>query len=112
GERILRRSDRTYPAACQVVFDNIGGTSNSVFGMYATLGGMSCAVNSVWAQYVQYDGNQRFAVAQISSTGPLSGPDYLGYRLYSAVNRNVRGTGHTTPYGGTFITITRLGGIA
>jgi len=112
GEQIFLPSDGIYLVVCQVVFDNLGGTSNSVFGMYATLGGMSGAVNSLCAQEVQYDGNQRFAVAQISSTAPLSGTDYLGYRLYSAVNRNVRGTGHTTPYGGTFITITRLGGIA
>src|SRR5690606_802724 len=83
-----------------------------------TLNGESGAGNSLCAQEVQYDGNTSFSVAQISATSHLAGTDYLSYRLFTGTTRTLRGMAYvdsqnrSVPYGGTFITITRLGGIA
>ena len=117
GSQVFLPSDGIYLVVCQAVFNSVSSGSGT-FGLYATLNGESGAGNSLCAQEVQYDGNTSFSVAQISATSHLAGTDYLSYRLFTGTTRTLRGMAYvdsqnrSVPYGGTFITITRLGGIA
>src|SRR5690606_36796242 len=117
GSQVFLRSDGIYLVVCQAVFNSVSSGSGT-FGLYDTLYGESGAGNSLFDQEVQYDGNTSFSVAQFSATSHLAGTDYLNYRLFTGTTRTLRGIAYvdsqnrSVPYGGTFITLTRLGGIA
>src|SRR5690606_26068842 len=117
GSQVVLPSDGIYLVVCQAVA-NRGCARTRPLGLYATLNRESGAGTSLCAQELQSDGNTSFSVAQISATSPLAGTDYLSYRLFTGTTRTLRGMAYvdsqnrSVPYGGTFITITRLGGIA